>query len=233
MLKMIKKKTFFLLMIGLFSLVFVQPSMATLVTLQPGPADGKDAHIAASDPTTNFGTLDVLTVNWGAGNADKGLLEFDLTSLAGVNIIDATLSLYHLVNRDGDATFGLFRNTTAWDEMTVTWDSAPAYDAAPASLLNITDTNSGVWRDWDVTALVQGWTSGTYDNYGMTLSRVDQSNSHIYFTSSDRYSSTSSLVPVLTINYNTSVVPEPSTYLLLGSGLAGLAFWRRRQKSKG
>ncbi len=28
------------------------------------------------------------------------------------------------------------------------------------------------------------------------------------------------------------VVPEPSTYLLLGSGIAGLAYWRRRQKAK-
>ncbi len=27
------------------------------------------------------------------------------------------------------------------------------------------------------------------------------------------------------------VVPEPSTYILLGSGIAGLAFWRRRQKA--
>lgn len=28
------------------------------------------------------------------------------------------------------------------------------------------------------------------------------------------------------------VIPEPSTYLLLGSGIAGLAFWRRRQQAK-
>jgi len=33
-------------------------------------------------------------------------------------------------------------------------------------------------------------------------------------------------------NPNPGVVPEPSTYLLLGSGIAGLAFWRRRQKAK-
>lgn len=30
-----------------------------------------------------------------------------------------------------------------------------------------------------------------------------------------------------------SVVPEPSTYLLLGSGIAGLALWRKRRKLKG
>ncbi len=28
-------------------------------------------------------------------------------------------------------------------------------------------------------------------------------------------------------------IPEPSTYLLLGSGIIGLAFWRRRRKLKG
>ncbi|VAV85753.1 hypothetical protein MNBD_DELTA01-135 [hydrothermal vent metagenome] len=233
MLKMIKKKTFFLLMIGLFSLVFVQPSMATLVTLQP--ADGKDAHIAALDPTTNYGAFEYLTANWtGTGSIDdKGLLEFDLTSLAGANIIDATLSFYHVFNSGNGATFDLFRNTAAWDEAAVTWDSAPAYDAVSAASLSISDDNVGVWRDWDITALVQGWTSGTYDNYGMTFSRVDQSNSDIYFASSDN--TTPAWAPKLTINYDSgnNVVPEPSTYLLLGSGLAGLAFWRRRQKSRG
>jgi hypothetical protein len=33
-------------------------------------------------------------------------------------------------------------------------------------------------------------------------------------------------------NPKPGVVPEPSTYLLLGSGIAGLAFWRRKQQAK-
>ena len=32
---------------------------------------------------------------------------------------------------------------------------------------------------------------------------------------------------------NVTFIPEPSTYLLLGSGIIGLAFWRRRRKLKG
>jgi len=34
------------------------------------------------------------------------------------------------------------------------------------------------------------------------------------------------------IENNNNVVPEPSTYLLLGSGIAGLIVWRRRRKAK-
>lgn len=38
--------------------------------------------------------------------------------------------------------------------------------------------------------------------------------------------------PTCSEDPNPPVVPEPSTYLLLGSGIAGLAYWRRRQKAK-
>ncbi len=226
-----KRKLVYLLVIGFFSIVFVDPSSALTVTLQPGP-EGKDAHIRANDPSDNFGDYSDLTVNWGDSSPDKGLLEFDLSSVAGLNVTGATLSLYHRSNGGNGATFDLFRNTSAWDESTVTWDTAPAYDSLASSSLSIADGSIGVWRDWDVTALVQGWLIGAYDNYGMTLSRIDQPNSYIYFFSSD-YIDTS-YAPKLTIDYDLGVVvPEPSTYLLLGSGIAGLALWRRRRKSKG
>ncbi len=215
-------------MIGLLSLVFVQPSSALTVTLQPG-IEGKDAHLRANSPLDNFGGYVDLTVNWADQSPDKGLLEFDLSSVAGVTVTGATLSLYHSSNGGNGATFDLFRNTSAWDEGTVTWDTAPTYDPVAASSLNIADGFTSVWRDWDVTALVQGWITGTNDNYGMTISRIDQPNSVVYFASSDY---TIGYGPKLTINYEANVVPEPSTYLLLGSGIAALAFWRRRQKSK-
>ncbi len=223
-----KKKLVFLVMIGLFSLAFVQPSSALTVTLQPGP-EGKDAHIRESYSTTNYGGFTDLTVNWGDSSPDKGLLEFDLSSVSGLNVTGATLSLYHTVNTGNGATFDLFRNTSAWVEDTVTWDTAPSYDPLAASSMTIADSTQSIWRDWDVTALVQGWLTGTFDNFGVTLARFDQPNSVVYFASSDNLD----YAPQLIINYEANVVPEPSTYLLLGSGIAGLAFWRRRRKSKG
>jgi len=206
-----KKKIVFLMMIGLLSFVFVQPSSALTVTLQPGP-EGKDANIRDSNTPSGYppGDVNLLLAPWWDSAPNRGLLEFDLSSVAGVTVTGATVSLYHKFNDANDETYGFFRNTDSWDEGTVTWDNAPAYDLLAASSLTVGDSIAGIWRDWDVTALVQGWITGAYDNFGMTMFRTDLLDEPSANFSSSDY--TIGYGPKLIINYDTSVVPEPSTY---------------------
>lgn len=196
---------------------------ATIVTLQP--LDGKDAEVASGGfASTNFGGDTDLTTNWGGSIDNKGLVEFDLSSIMGAIINNATLGIHHASNAVPGASFGIYRITQSWTESVVTWNARPTTVASPDSILNIADSAAFVWRYWDITSLAQSWTSGANSNYGMMLSRIDQANPVAYFTSSD---STDLYAPKLTIDYSESVVPEPASMVLVGLGLIG--FLKRRK----
>ncbi|HSC80314.1 MAG TPA: DNRLRE domain-containing protein, partial [Chitinolyticbacter sp.] len=165
---------------------------------------------------------DYLTVNWTDGNRNVALLQFDVSSFAG-STVQAQLNLYHQFNWGIGAQFGVYRNTSAWEGVTGDWASLPSFDATPAAVLSIDDTETELGRSVDVSGLVQGWANGSFANYGITLQRIDQSNPYVYFTSS---AGSGGFAPNLTI----APVPEPETYALMGLGLIGLIAARRRQR---
>ena len=71
-------------------------SQAMSVTLVLQPADGKDTELVEHSPNSNYGSWANLTTNWGNyPKGSEGLVEFDLTSITGVSVSSATLSLYH------------------------------------------------------------------------------------------------------------------------------------------
>ena len=175
---------------------------------------------------------DELLVNWThfLSNISRGLIQFNLGSLPGsATITGATLTLVQTINDGYGKAYSLYRNTDAWDEATVTYNTRPAFDAPTVSTLAINDHTISP-RSWDVTNVVQGWYSGAYANDGLTLIQTPElAEDYTFFFSSKAFYLIDR--PVLTVTYTTPV-PEPgSIALLAGMGAAGAAFLRRRKQA--
>jgi hypothetical protein len=176
---------------------------------------------------------DHLTVNWVSESKNIGLLQFDLSAYASFSGT-ATLKLFHTQN-DGNvlgqnAVFKLYQNTSFWDSTIDDWDDRPTYNLTPAATLTISDSNTYLWRSFDVTAAVSSWTSGSMINYGFTLERIDQDNPYIFFAANGSHpdDATQDIGPTLTLA--TAPVPEPETYAMMLAGLGLLGFVARRRK---
>jgi hypothetical protein len=162
-----------------------------------------------------------------------GLIQFDLSSLSGVIINDATLSLHHVMNTDTSVIMGVFQNTSVWNANTVSYSNRPTFNAAPVVTKNILSTGVvpgqiGTVETFDVTSLAQLWVSGLAANDGISFMRTNGVNPFLYFAGSGYLGGVDT--PQLVINYTAKSVPEPVTVSLIGVGLAGMMVARRRKK---
>lgn len=204
------------LLTGACLLVFAASAYADAVTLV---AD-KDSEIDNALPDDNNGSFWLNIVNWAGGERSIGLVEFDLSGIpTGATVTSAAFGMYQILNGSSGWTYDVFRVTSAWDESTVTYNTAPGVAATASSSLTIGDNSIGLYREWDVTALTQSWVDGTYDNYGMWIEEIPvQGDGKAYFVSSE-YSG-EAYAPYLSIRYD--VVPEPGTLVLATLGVLGL-----------
>lgn len=104
-----------------------------------------------------------------------------ISSMATADGMTATLHLY-VTQASGHEVY-LHRVTSDWDELTVTWGTfAGAYDPAVAASFMSDATG---WHTVDVTALVDGWMNGDYDNFGIMMDQGDKSWPRTIITSKD------------------------------------------------
>jgi hypothetical protein len=204
---------------------------AATLTLTPSQdvniADGYNANANLNGPFTE------LLVNWGCDPADptcdqpqtsQSLIQFDLSAIpVGATINSATLRLFHSINDGSGDAFELYRNTSAWDETTTTYNTRPSADPAAVGSFVIGDNAIGVYREADVTGVVSDWHSGTFPNFGLTLRQINETPvGWIYIDSKE-----SGVDPELVVDYTPAAVPEPSTMVLLACGAVALLLRKR------
>ena len=132
------------------------------ITLQPGPAEGKDALVSSLFPDTNYGSDPVCD----AGNTTTAIvrsyIQFNLSSIPeSARVIDADLRLYQFGTYGGDNfAVGLYKVTSDWGESTIDWDPQPTSSTDAEITSNIT-AGAITWKSWDIDTLVQGWLDGT------------------------------------------------------------------------
>ena len=125
-----------------------------------------DAHVNSTRTTTNYGTSSNLYV----GGGNTSFVQFDTMQLpAGTTssqVSKATLLVF--VNRvNASAAVSVNAVTSPWSEGAVTFANMPTVSSTVSG--TFTPTTAGVYIAVDVTALVQGWVSGTTANNGIAL----------------------------------------------------------------
>jgi ketosteroid isomerase-like protein len=153
--------------------VFRTASEGTLV-FEPND----DTGIHHSSPNDNYGDENEVTIRneYGAGSGSgyawDGLIYFDISDLpTNASIQYAYLQVYYYAWKDTNPagrTLRLYPVTSIWQEEIVTWNTQPTY-APQSTSLAIVPSSTGIWMEWDVTADVQAFCSGTSPNYGWKI----------------------------------------------------------------
>lgn len=110
-----------------------------------------DAHVASDRPTTNYGSAAKVEVD--GSPQKKILLTFNISGVGSSQIVRAKLRLYNVDASSMGGTFYKIANTS-WQENTVTWNTAPVFDANSVAALGSVSPN--IWYEIDVSSLING-----------------------------------------------------------------------------
>ncbi len=183
-----------------------------VVTLQPGPDEGKDATIWTLEPTINYGDFyDFIAATWtwsGDEGTYRSLLEFNLDTIPqGSEITCASLSLYYndmsgTNGQEGENESIIQRVTSAWSEDVVTWNTMPTTTAVHEITLPTSTFISEDYLDLDVTEMVADMIADPANSHGFMISlTTEETYSSMKFCSSD-YAGDPANFPKLEICYN-------------------------------
>jgi hypothetical protein len=204
-----------------------------------------DALVNANLSSTNYGAYFLLHVGRNSVYNRNSYLKFDLADLSGINdadILSATLYLYLAAPANYKVPiFVKHVDNDSWLENTI--NSSPNQPAQGATIYTSPGNHSAGWVAFNLLANGNGWVSGDLTDEKLSLGLTTNTSTTGTYGSSlgtaqdykfySREHTDASYRPYLRVEYIPIVTPEPSTMLLMGSGLlvvAGLIL-RRKESS--
>ena len=190
------------------------PGTSENIAIQPSLID---TYLDQNSPSTTNGSAISISVQNRSGQARRGLLKFDLSSIPqGATITSAQLELYCYSKPTTGQTLNLHLVTSDWTEGSANWTNMNnKYNSTVLSSIS-GGTTTG-WKVWTGLAeTVQGWVNGTITNYGLMVKCSSESSTSAqkYEFSSNNYS-VASQKPILRVSYTT---PEIWDCSYVGSG---------------
>ena len=159
-----------------------------IISLQPGSELGKDALVGSLAPDANHGDVGhfqpyAWTIN-GALNVVRNFIDFDiLNHVQNAEEIDKVyLHLFYNERppidpfgqgHHGENSFNVYRITSPWEEMGVTWNTQPSVDESVSVLVPKSTTKTEDYKI-DVTVLVKEMVNNPESSYGFALQLIDE-----------------------------------------------------------
>ena len=173
------------------------------LTIQPGPAEGKDAYVFDNQPTLNYNLDYLYTGISSIWTKWRSYLQFDLTVLPSNAVITgAKLGLFYLSQTGANAlNLSLYKLQSSWQEDTINWNNQPMCSNIAEATILLPDSPVNDFVYWQIKDLVEDWHDGSIPNNGILLRDNNEStnNGYVKFCSSDY--SIENQRPKLVVNY--------------------------------
>jgi len=220
----------------LLALLFVTGSVnATLLDISVD----QDISLASDSPDINQNNLghQFLWVGDNTGDRDyQGMFGFDMSSLtsslgAGDSLLinSITFNAYNNFN-DGSGLVDIaLGNTDLWDANLVTWNTSANDHGSLVSSTNVSSADLNSYVSWDVSTInTSEFLLDDYLTFYLSIPNVGDGNNWHDFESEEWIGTNETY---LSIDYSiiTADVPEPSLLALIGLGLVGVMFSRKKK----
>ena len=149
----------------------------TATVTAPGPVTStpysvtvsQDAWLKESSPDENHGSDVELSVKNAGGDGMRTVYRFDLSPIPLGSQVTSATGWFRVTGNDDSGAVEIHAVNTDWDEGAATWNTlADSFDIQVVDSIPA-QSQSSIWVQANLTALVQHWVGGGAPNYGIML----------------------------------------------------------------